>query len=243
MSKALFAGVSSLLIILASLGLTASNNAYAGGNTTGMDDMAVPLQPVENTESFPTETRPGHPLSSVTELQNGEVEQRILPAPKDSLLLSVKNSDLEGHSRLKARAIAITLKNVQGVPIRVLDGQVINGMDEVSLIEAKPPAQELKQQAMNFLSRGSGVVSGFGILGASSYGTSAGMVPPPSMGNGSNDTQTAKEVVTGHFINQIRDVNINPDQSYTFKALIPVGTAPKFKLVFKNLSTNQVYHL
>jgi len=207
------------------------------------DGLAVPLQAVERAGepySMDHEARPA--LSAVSTLQ-AEPEDGYGPASgRDILLVSYKDTEWQDHPRhSKVHAVSISLKNTLPVPLEIMQGQVVNGLDELQVSSEKAPVQELKHQAMNFLMRGSGMVSGFGVISANNYGASTAMSPVPAM-NFANSTANSPKTgaVTGQFVNEIINVTVNPSESYTFKALVPNGTNPEMKMTLKNLKTGQV---
>lgn len=212
------------------------------------ESMAIPAQAVENApvaSDDPFADQPAPPsFSAVSALQADAAEQAAELSPRDYFRVTLKDAAWEGHSRRsKFRAVAVALQNTRPVPLEIMQAEVINGLDEQQVSEGKIRAQELKQQAMNFLMRGSGMVSGFGVIGANNYGASAAMSPVPAM-NFANRTQAAaapaETAVSSRFISQFEHVTVNPHQVYRFNTLVPVGTEPLLRMTFRDLKTGQV---
>jgi hypothetical protein len=215
----------------------------------GRDEAPIPTQAVESTPAAFGEpfaepaARPS--FSSVSALQSDDDDSTATLSPRDYFQMTLKDAEWQGHARRsKFRAVAVTLKNTQPVPVEIMRGEVVNGLDELQVSESKIRAQELKQQAMNFLMRGSGMVSSFGVVGANNYGASAAMSPVPAM-NFDGHTQAAaappvETTVGGRFVSRLERVTVNPHQAYTFKTLVPTGSEPQLRLTFRNLKTGQV---
>jgi hypothetical protein len=216
-----------------------------GGDAAPIPTQAGASLPVTSGDPFADPSaRPS--FSSVSALQSDADDATAALSPRDYFQMTLKDTEWQGHARRsRFRAVAVTLKNTQPVPVEIMRGEVVNGLDEQQVSESKIRAQELKQQAMNFLMRGSGMVSGFGVVGANNYGASAAMSPVPAM-NFAPNTQvataepTVEAAVGGRFISRLERVMVNPQQTYSFKTLIPIGTEPQLRLTFRNLKTGQV---
>jgi len=244
MQKRLLVGVSLLIVeMLLPCQMPPVANAQMPAGF-GADSIPNQTRPIDNlNESFiltPTKA----PLSTVVSLQGAGDSEGSEMAPQDYLHISYRDISVPGIPKRQARALVVTIRNTQPVSLEVLQAEVVNGLDEeVTVADGKLHRENLGQEARNFLMRGSNMVSGFGVIGSNNYGASSAMAPTPTMyanNQPKENDDTPEKPVTKQFLNQLRGINLNPNQTYSFKTLVPPGANPQFKLVFRNVKTNQI---
>ena len=244
MPKSLLGGVSFLIIelLIQCHGLPA---VYAQLPTSyAADSIPNQAQSIDSMAAPFNESRSKVPLSTVVSLQGADESQETEIAPADYLHISYRDITAPGISRHKARALVVSVRNTQAIPLEIMQAEVVNGMDEeVTVADGKLNRENLGQEARNFLMRGSNMVSGFGVIGANNYAASSAMAPTPTMyanSQSAGEKETVEKPVTKQFLNQFRGINLSPNQTYSFKTLVPSGANPQFKMAFRNIKTNRV---
>ncbi len=169
----------------------------------------------------------------------------------DYLKINNQEADLGNHSKKKYHAVSITLKNNQGVHLEVLQGEVVNGLDETVIAQQEQQSREKKKSAAGFLMRTVAAAPGIGLsfagVGGMGYQGVAALARTSQALNAASsvvsNVPAGTAEISGQFVKKLNNVIISPNQTFTFKTLLPAGSDPQLKLIFKNLQTNQVMEL
>lgn len=152
--------------------------------------------------------------------------------------------------RKQTDAIQIILKNDKAFHVSILQGDVLNGVDENALAMNQAVKKRNKGAMMGGLLRAAGMATSAipYVGGIGSYATYAAMSATSTVvGAAANVADTAAynaaPTTTGQFTRAIRDVIISPGETYQFVSLVPKGTTPQVKLIVKNLQTNDIQTL
>lgn len=172
------------------------------------------------------------------------------PAPKrpEEMLNATTEEDTSAKKLSKDhKAIKITLKNTLSAHIEVLQAEVINGVDEQVIAnmtqEKKATGRRMGsallrvgQTGLSFVPYAGVGMGGLYALSAANHVVGgAAQVMDASAANGGAAT-------TGQYVKRLNNVYISPNESYTFKAIIPKKDKAFFRVVFKDLTTNQIFN-
>ncbi len=150
--------------------------------------------------------------------------------------VDITQSTVELHSRLRKTytGYAFVISNNSQVPIELLHGEVINGVNGQG---AALGAQKSSAAAIG-TTIGTGVVTGFLTLGIS---TAASLVASPII-YGANKHKNTKTIGEGvGFSNQVPIGALNPGDNAKFSTLVPISQKPQLKVTFKEISSNEIF--
>lgn len=231
-----------------------------GAVQTGFAETAAPAtaQPAAVVSTpAPETTTPAAPqanaaiVGQVTATAPAEAAATVAASAKDFLQVNNQETELGSHSKKKYHAVSITLKNTQNVHLEVLQGEVVNGLDETIVAQQELQSREKKKSAAGFLMRTVAAAPGIGLsfagVGGMGYQGVAALARTSQALNAAtsvvSNVPAGNAEISGQFVKKLNNVIISPNQSFTFKTLLPVGSDPQVKLIFKNLQTNQVMEL
>ena len=155
---------------------------------------------------------------------------------------------LQGDLGKNYNSVQITLKNNQPCHLSILQGEVLNAVDE-NLAVAQIYQEEYNKAAKR--QRGASIFGGLLSTAASfipyaggvaGYATSAAMGAASDVAGmvGSAGGPEGYAGPSGQFIRQIHEVIISPGDVYQFSTLMPKGMTPQLKLIIKNLQSNEI---
>jgi len=227
---------------------------------SAFSETTAPAQPVTSavvttpaapaaTEAAPQEN--SAIVGQITAVAPAETTAQAAMSATDYLKISNQEADLGNHSKKKYRAVSITLKNSQGVHLEVLQGEVVNGLDETVIAQQELQSREKKKSAAGFLMRTVAAAPGIGLsfagVGGMGYQGVAALARTSQALNAASsvvsNVPAGTAEISGQFVKKLNNVIISPNQTFTFKTLLPAGSDPQLKLIFKNLQTNQVMEL
>lgn len=192
----------------------------------------------------PVQSNPQADLQGAVQM-NAVSSPVIAKAPQE-LLTMTSTEDPQGAKLSKQhKVVVITLKNTTAGHLEVLQAEVLNGVDE-QVIAANKANQSnnakkagsaflrLGQAGMSFIPYAGVGVGGLYALSAANHvaGTAANVMDA-SGHNGSGAS-------SGQYNKRLNNVFISPNESYSFKAIVPKKENAFFKVVFRDLTTNQI---
>ena len=190
--------------------------------------------------------------TSTTEQLNGYVQQQVVaPAPvlqaSDFLNINVAPSELREYSDRKYKAVKITVENRQDAHVELLQGELLNGLNEAQVAAEKQQSKARGRKAFGTVLGLASAVPGVGFMGAGSYAAHMALA---TTSNALSATRNIVEnmpgggqAITGQYVNRVNNVILSPKQTFTFEALLPRDANPSLKLIFKDLKSNQIYDL
>lgn len=212
------------------------------------DETAAPQPSTDTVQTAPATpgTEAGQPTQNNTEdSMVGRVE-KVAPTAKDLLSATQVSAELKGSLSKKYHAFTYTLKNTHQAHIEILQGEVVNGVDETVVAAQELQERNQKNKIGGALLRG--VAGGLSFIPyAGVAGVYAGMAANHATSAAANvmDAAGNNSVVAtqGRFIRKFNTVVISPNQTYSFTTLVPKSEKPQFKLVFKDLKSNEIYDI
>jgi hypothetical protein len=179
-------------------------------------------------------------------VQMNAVSSPVMAKAPQELLSMSSAEDPQGAKLSKQhKVIVITLKNTTAAHLEVLQAEVLNGVDE-QVITANKANQSsnakkagsaflrLGQAGMSFIPYAGVGVGGLYALSAANHvaGTAANVMDASGHGGAGASS--------GQYNKRLNNVFISPNESYQFKVIIPKKETPFFKVVFRDLTTNQI---
>jgi hypothetical protein len=213
---------------------------------TGLSLASLAL--AETVPSTPAST--AQPDAQVTITQTVQMPTEVAPAQAvvikpvtvSHTQVTVNNNLLDG----KYQAYQISLKNERPNHLQILHGEVLNAVDEAFVANEALQKKNQSRRAAGGLLRGLSSVPFAGGFGYHSYGAYRAASLASSAANtaasvAESTAQNEQANVEGRYIRTLNSAFINPNETYTFTALVPKADTPHVKLIFKNLETNEVF--
>jgi hypothetical protein len=182
------------------------------------------------------------PAQSATQSLEGQVSavKTELAAP-DYLDISRQDTD-SAHSKHKYRAVSITLKNKQARHLEIVQAEIANALDEATIAQQEKQSSQRKKAfvgglmrtATSFIPYG-GYSSAYALAGTSQAINYASYAVENAPDGGLQ--------ITNQFVTKVTNVVVSPNQTFTFKVLVPAGTDPQLKVIFKDLETNRILEI
>jgi hypothetical protein len=205
----------------------ASQKAPAGNQSTG-----VP-QASKTTPAKPQGAAPD-PYTGMIQTTQVTTQQAQQPQVMPEAFFQVTQTPepLSGSLKNKYQAMRITVKNTQMMPLEVLSGEVVNGVDsQVASREANANSQS-RGAARNIFTMGLGYVPYAG------YGSGA----VSAAGNYADANQReADQASTSDKTKVIPHAVLNPNEIVSIVSLVPKNQRAIVKLTFRDLRTNETF--
>lgn len=174
---------------------------------------------------------------------------KVEPTALDYLEVLKQDADTAGHSSRKYRAVSITLKNKHAKHVEIVQAEIANALDEALIAQEEQQSKQRKKAFAGALMRGAtSFIPYAGYLGASSAYAAAYALSGTSQAL--NYASYAIENAPGgglqisnQFVKKVTNVVVSPNQTFTFKVLIPAGNDPQMKVIFKDLETNRILEI
>lgn len=165
----------------------------------------------------------------------------------DYLKVSVQPADLREYSDRKYHAVTYTVTNQQNVRVELMHGEVLNALDEARLAEEKRQSKERARKIGGRMLGLASAVPGVGFMGATSYGAHLALAHTANALSAASyvvqNTGGGDLSINGQYVTRINSVMLNPGQTFTFEAVLPVNVQPGLKLVFKDLENSRIFDL
>jgi hypothetical protein len=212
--------------------------------------MADPVDapPVQNPTQFttPPQTQPPVQADYQGAVQMNAVSSPVIAKVPQELLTMTSAEDPQGAKLSKQhKVVVITLKNTTAGHLEVLQAEVLNGVDEQVIAANKAnQSNNARKAGSAFLRLGQAGMSfipyagvGMGGLYALNAANAASNVAQSALGSGGN---SGAATTSGQYNKRLNNVFISPNESYQFKVIIPKKENAFFKVVFRDLTTNQI---
>ncbi len=214
---------------------------FAWSEEAGVQPQAIP----QATTEIPAETSAEAPSSEASPTLTGQVSTTVMGV--DYFQIAKDPTPMKEYSERKYQAVTITLQNKQAAHVELLQGEVSNALDETLLAQEKAQSKARGMKMAGFALRGASVVPGLGMMGVGSYSTALALAHTQNaLSHASyivDNTPTGGQAISGKYVQRFSNIIIPPNQTFTFKALVPKDTSPAVKLIFKDLKTNQIFDI
>lgn len=196
-------------------------------------------QPTANAQASQTlKTTPAKPQGVAPDPYTGMIQTTQTPTQQPQVMpeaffqVTQTPEPLSGSLKNKYQAMRITVKNTQMMPLEVLSGEVINGVDsQVASREANANSQS-RGAARNIFTMGLGYIPYAG------YGSGA----VSAAGNYADANQReAYQASTIDKTKVIPHAVLNPNEIVSIVALVPKNQRAIVKLTFRDLRTNETF--
>jgi hypothetical protein len=215
--------------------------AIASAEVTTMATPAVMAIPLETSVSAPAT------LTTTTVTTNATATSPMVAPAVGSAYWAVATQPqkLKEYSDRKFDAYTVTLTNIQPYHVQVLQGEVVNALNEQQLVAEKSKGGSGGGRILGNLALGAASTGmHFAGLGAGSMGAfralSMGQNAIGAASTAINRTPQGNFQITGKYIQRFNEVVLGQNQTFSFDGVLPKDQAPNLRLVFKNLETNQI---
>lgn len=218
----------------------AVENAVTEANTE------APSAAASTEEATPAEEQAAPQEEAAPERSNsmqGRVEKNVLTGA-DILDVAESAGVLEKSIPGKYKAVQYTLTNKHKGYIEVLQGEVLNAVEEnVAAVQAVKSSNTKKRVGGALLRGVAGGMSFIPVVGiGSAYASSAAHQVAGAAANAADaSAHNNMAATTGRYNKKISGVLISPNETYSFTALVPKKETPQVKVVFKDVKTNEIY--
>jgi hypothetical protein len=156
----------------------------------------------------------------------------VQASPESFFQVTQTPEPLSGSLKNKYQAMRITVKNTQMMPLEVLSGEVVNGVDsQVASREANANTQS-RGAARGIFSMGLGYIPYVG------YGSGA----VSAAGNYADANQREADATsTSNKTKVIPHAVLNPNEIVSIVSLVPKSQRAIVKLTFRDLRTNETF--
>jgi hypothetical protein len=167
----------------------------------------------------------------------------------DILDVSRQDTDTAGHSQKKYRAVSITLKNKQSDHhIEIVQAEISNALDETTIAQQEQQASQRKKAFASGLMRVASAATSFvPYAGYASYAGYAALAGTTSaLNQASYAVQSMPDgglQISNQFVKKVNNVVVSPNQTFTFKVMVPAGTDPQMKVIFKDLESGRILEI
>jgi hypothetical protein len=196
-------------------------------------------------EAAPSEEKvaPQEAAPASSNSMQGRVEKNVLTGA-DILDVAESAGVLEKSIPGKYKAVQYTLTNRHKGYIEVLQGEVLNAVEEsVAAVQAVKSSNSKKRVGGALLRGVAGGMSFIPVVGiGTAYASSAAHQVAGAAAHAADvSANNSMAATTGRYNKRISGVLISPNETYSFTALVPKNESPKVKVVFKDVKTNEIY--
>lgn len=200
----------------------------------------------QSTTTTPTTTQPTPPTIDTA----GTIGTQPAPATAKDFISFTQNTEaLSGRLGKKYQTVTLTLRNTNQAHVEILHGEILNAVEETAVLNEDAQHKSVKRGLAGGLLRG--VAGGLPVaIPGMSYntiraigwtqhvaGAAANVVSNPAT------TPNTPAAASGQYQRKITDVVLSPQEAYSFTVIVPKEEKAHFKLVFKDLKTNEIYNI